>query len=418
MRLELGALSALAATACGAPAISAQTVVGDSGARPVILTYSYTSDLVQNALGGARQGAAFPGAAGVQFTLLLRRLVGWQGARIFVFALGTHGGAPSDFVGDVQGVSNLEAPPAVRLEEAWLQQNLLGNRLSWLVGRYDLNTEFYRLQSGALFVNSSFGIGPEFAQSGRAGPSIFPNTAVGTRVDFKPSANVVWRAAVLDGVPVGRPEGGIRLFAPGDGVLLVGEVALISRPDTVGEPRQRRFRIGRGPARSYRGKLALGAWYYTARFPDRFATLPNGASMQHRGSGGAYLIGDQTVWSPRRGRPGALTAFAQLGLGDGRVNQVGSYLGGGLTFMAPLSSRVDDELGLAVAAARNGSHYELAQMAAGAPAAGETTMELTYLAQLGSWLSVQPDLQYVIHPGGTRSTQNAVVLGLRVAVSH
>ncbi|MEA2714557.1 MAG: hypothetical protein QOK27_2518, partial [Gemmatimonadales bacterium] len=48
----------------------------------------------------------------------------------------------------------------------------------------------------------------------------------------------------------------------------------------------------------------------------------------------------------------------------------------------------------------------------------ETTMELTYLAQLGSWLSVQPDLQYVIHPGGTRSTRNAVVLGLRVAVSR
>jgi porin len=418
MRLELGALSALVAMTFGVPAVSAQTAVGDSGARPVILTFSYTGELVQNAAGGTRQGAAFPGVAGVQFTLLLRRLVGWQGARIFVFALGTHGGAPSDLVGDVQGVSNLEAPAAVRLEEAWLQQNLLGNRLSWLVGRYDLNTEFYRLQSGALFVNSSFGIGPEFAQSGRAGPSIFPNTAVGTRVDFKPSPNVVWRAAVLDGVPVGRPGGAIRLFAPGDGVLLVGEVALISRPDTTGEPRQRRFRIGRGPARSYTGKLALGAWYYTARFPDLFAPLPNGALVQHRGSGGAYLIGDQTVWSPRRGLPGALAAFAQLGLGDGRVNQIGGYLGAGLTLTAPFPSRLQDELGVAVAAARNGSHYERAQTAAGVPAAGETTMELTYLAQLGSWLSVQPDLQYVIHPGGTRSTRNAVVLGLRVAVSR
>ena len=71
-----------------------------------------------------------------------------------------------------------------------------------------------------------------------------------------------------------------------------------------------------------------------------------------------------------------------------------------------------------MAAARNGSHYERAQTAAGGPAAGETTVELTYLAQLGSWLTVQPDLQYVIHPGGTRATQNAVVSGLRVAVSH
>jgi porin len=331
--------------------------------------------------------------------------------RFFVYALGTHGGASSDLVGDVQGVSNLEAPPRVRLEELWLQQNLFGDRLSWLAGRYDLNSEFYRLQSGGLFINSSFGIGPELAQSGAAGPSIFPNTAVGTRIDFKPSPNVVWRAAVLDGMPVDRPGGGARLFAPGDGALLVGEAALLARPDTVGMPRQRRFAIGRGHARPYAGKLAVGAWYYTARFPDLAATLPDGTPERHHGSAGAYVIGDQRLG-------GALTAFAQLGLGDGRVNQIGGYLGGGLTLSAPLPSRPQDELGLAVAAARNGSHYEAARAAGGVRAADETTLELTYLAQLNSWLAVQPDLQYVIHPGGTRGRRNAVVPGLRIAASH
>jgi hypothetical protein len=94
-RLELGALSALAAMTCGAPVVCGQTAGGDSGARPPILTFSYTGELVQNAAGGARRGATFAGPAGVQFTLLLRRLVGWHGPRIFVFALGTHGGAPS-----------------------------------------------------------------------------------------------------------------------------------------------------------------------------------------------------------------------------------------------------------------------------------------------------------------------------------
>jgi len=307
-------------------------------------------------------------------------------------------------VGDVQGVSDLEAPADLKLEEAWLQQNLLENRLSWLVGRYDLNTEFYRLQSGALFINSSFGIGPEFAHSGAAGPSIFPNTAFGTRVDFKPSPNVVGRAALLDGVPVDRAGEGIRLFAPGDGALLVGEVALLQRPDTGGVPRQRRFGIGRGLMRSYAAKVALGAWSYTARFHDLSDTT------QHRGSGGAYLIGDLRVRS--------VTAFAQLGLGDARVNQIGSYVGGGLTFTGPLPSRAQDMVGLAVAAARNGSHYERAQRAAGIPTAGETTVELTYLAAIGSWLTLQADLQYVIHPGGTRTTRNALAPGLRIAVSH
>ena len=415
--LELGALGALTIV-CGAPAAYGQAAGDDGGARPVFTTFSYSGELVQNAGGGARPGGVFAGVAGVQIALRLRRLVGWHGASLFLFGLGTHGGSPSERVGDVQGVSNLEAPGVVRLEEAWLQQNLFGNRLSWLVGRYDLNTEFYRLQSGALFVNSSFGIGPEFGLSGVAGPSIFPSTAVGTRVEFKPSRGVVGRVGVLDGVPVNRPEGGSRLFAPGDGVLLVGEIALVSRPDTGGRPRHRRFQIGRGPGRPYTGKLALGAWYYTARFPDLVDTLPEGAPLQHHGSGGAYLIFDRIVWSAGRGSPRAITAFAQFGLGDGRVNQIGGYLGGGLTLAAPFSGRVQDELGLAVAAARNGSHFERVLTSAGTPAEGETTVELTYLAQLGPWLAVQPDLQYVIAPGGTRATPNALVLGLRVAASH
>jgi porin len=230
-----------------APTTRAQATAPDSGApRAASTVFTYMGELVGDVAGGTRRGATFTGAAGVQVTILPQQLVGWRGARLFAFVLGTHGGAPSDLVGDVQGVSDLQAPPAVRLEEMWLQQNLLANRLSWLVGRYDLNSEFHRLQSGGLFVNSSFGVGAEFSQSGVAGPSIYPNTAVGTRVDFKPSRNVVGRVAVLDGVPVDRPGGGIRLFGPGDGALLVGEVAILSRPDSLGEPRNQRFRVGRG----------------------------------------------------------------------------------------------------------------------------------------------------------------------------
>ena len=400
--------TSLALTACIWLGAGGQTPAGrDSTSPPLIATFSYAGELVHAALGGAGGGTAYAGAAGAQLTILLRQLIGWPGARLFAFALDTHGGAPGSLVGDVQGVSNLEAPPALRLEELWLQQNLFGNRLSWLVGRYDLGTEFYRLQSGALFINSSFGIGPEFGHSGAAGPSIFPNPAVGTRIDLKPTPTTVWRVALLDGVPVDRPTEAIRLFAPGDGVLVVSEVALLARPDTAGEPRHRRFAVGRGLTRSYAGKLALGAWYYTARFADLVDTLPNGARTQHRGSGGAYLIGDETV--------GSFTLFAQLGLGDGRINQIAGYVGGGLTLTGPLPGRALDALGLAVAAARNGSHFERAEAFAGVPTAGETTLELTYAGQLTSWVTVQPDRQYVMHPGGTSLSRNALVLGLRVA---
>ena len=98
-----------------------------------------------------------------------------------------------------------------------------------LAGLYDLNSEFYRLQS-ALFLNSSFGIGPEFAQSGVEGPSIFPDTSVGMRIAFKPAEGLVVRIAALDGVPVDRPDGSRGIFKPGDGALIVGEVAFLDRP--------------------------------------------------------------------------------------------------------------------------------------------------------------------------------------------
>jgi porin len=144
-----------------------------------------------------------------------------------------------------RGVSNIEAPAKWKLEEGWIQQNLFDNRFSALVGRYDLNSEFYRLQSAGLLLNSSFGIGPEFSQSGQEGPSIFPNTSVGARFAIKPIEEIVLRTAVLDGVPVDRPNGTRKIFAKDDGVLIVAEAAYLYRPLASEQPRNRQFRIGR-----------------------------------------------------------------------------------------------------------------------------------------------------------------------------
>jgi porin len=410
---------ALASALLGAlaPSAAAQNVGANTAASSLLAAYSYTGVLQSNVAGGRRRGTAFSGAAALQFTLM-DRLVPWRGTELFVFLLDTHGGVPTDLVGSLQAVSGIEAPPGLRLEELWLQQNAFENRFSVLVGRYDLNTEFYRVQSSALFVHSSLGIGPEFAQSCVAGPSTFPFTAVGARADFKPSANVVWRTAVLNGSPVDRPGGGARLFARGDGALLVGEVAVLDRADSANMPRDRRFQIGRGMVRTYLRKVALGVWHYTASFPDLADVLPNGSPVQRRGSTGAYLIADQTVWTAPRGGARVATAFAQLGFGDSRVNRVGGYFGGGLTLTDPLPRRAQDQVGLAVAAALLGSHYKRTLTPARAAVASETALELTYLAQLSASLGVQPDLQYIIFPSGSRATRNALVPGIRISLAR
>jgi len=79
-----------------------------------------------------------------------------------------------------------------------------------LAGRYDVNTESYRLISADLFFNSSFGIGPELAKSGFGDPSIFPNTSLALRDAYKPSPNSVLRVALVDAAPLDPQAGSPR----------------------------------------------------------------------------------------------------------------------------------------------------------------------------------------------------------------
>jgi porin len=114
-----------------------------------------------------------------------------------------------------------------------------------------------------------------------------------------------------------------------------------------------------------------------------------------------------------------LNAFLQFGVGDPRVNQVGSYIGSGVVWSGPFGSRPYDELGLGVAVARNGSHYMALQAMQGTPATRtETAIELTYLAQVHKRLAVQPDLQYVIRPSTDPKIRNSVSLQLRFEISY
>jgi len=191
-----------------------------------------------------RTGSTYTSNLNLQLDVDLAGLVGWPGPIVYLDGLWLQGGLPSTLVGDAQGVSNISAPNSLKLYEEWIQKNFSHNQASVLAGLYDLNSEFYRLQSAGLFLNSSFGMGPEFSQSGVEGPSVFPDTALGVRIALKPVEDIVTRTAVLDGVPVDRPNGSRGAFESGDGLLIVTEAAFLDRPELEGRPPRQRFRIG------------------------------------------------------------------------------------------------------------------------------------------------------------------------------
>jgi len=145
---------------------------------------------------------------------------------------------------------------------------------------------------------------------------------------------------------------------------------------------------------------------------------PDGLPARRHGSGGVYALADWTVYQDANDTDRQVSLFGQLGIGDRRVNRFAYYNGGGLTFSGFIPQRKQDEFGIAVGAAHNGTPFIEAQRDQGMRARrSEVALEITYLAQFGAHLAVQPDLQFVINPNTDPRIKNALAFILRFEVS-
>ncbi len=167
----------------------------------ICLDAIYTGEVLSNLQGGIRHGSSYLDVIDLMLDITFDRVVPWKGTSVYLDILGTHGSDPCDCVGDFQGVSNIAAQNTWKIYEAWMQQNFLDEKLSLLCGIYDVNSEFDVLETAGLFLNSSFGMGAEFAQSGKNGPSTFPMTGLAVRMKTQFSEHLCFQFAILDGVP-------------------------------------------------------------------------------------------------------------------------------------------------------------------------------------------------------------------------
>jgi porin len=363
---------------CGAAALLAPAMASADEAKPSV-GVRYTTDIIGDVAGGERRDAHWIG----RFDLDLDSgtgLFGIDGAHAHADIFLLHGGGFSDrVVGDAQVVSNVDAPYAIRPFEAFVEAPL-GGGVRAKAGLIDLNSEFDLQSVGALFLNSSFGIAPDYSQSGLNGPSIFPITSPGLLVAIE-QPRWTLRVAAFDALP-GDPDHPHRTlpgpFFRGGALLAVeGEV-----------------KVGNG------GELQGGAWLYTDRF-DRLDGTGKGRSA------GAYVQYEQTLAGNEK--DGALRGWARVGRAASEVNEIGIYAGGGLSW-----GTEDHAYGIAIAHARLGDPALEAFALAGTPRRrAETTVELTATRRVTPWLVLQPDVQYVRHPSWGIAP-DALVAGLRL----
>ena len=94
------------------------------------------------------------------------------------------------------------------------------------------------------------------------------------------------------------------------------------------------------------------------------------------------------------------------------------YFDTGLTYKGLIPTRDGDTFGVAFAYAKlsSGALQQGSSESAGGLGA-EMALEATYLTQITKWLSLQPDLQFIINPGGNKGLSNALVIGGRLSIT-
>jgi porin len=398
------------------PVFAQDTLTGDWGgarsewsASGVDLELVYTADYFEVVSGGVRSDGEYLGNVDIVAAIDGEKLFGQKGATYLLYVLGNHGhdhgGGPGQHAGDFQGLSNIDATDTWKIYEAWYEQAFADDQASVRFGLYDLNSEFDAIETAGLFINSSFGIGPDYSQSGQNGPSIFPTTSVALRLAYQLTDNYYLQAAVFDGVP-GDPDdnkGTHIKFSSGDGLLYAAEFGYAQG--------------GEDDMMTPYGKWALGVWRYSESFDDLVDTDGGGDPVKRKNNQGIYLLGEYTAYREKLDPQQGLAIFARYGIANDDINQIDSYLGLGLAYTGLFPGRDEDQLGLGIAVASNGDKYKQIQQDNGSPVEGsETTIELSYRAQVLPWLAIQPDIQWIKNPGMDPALKDATVVGVRTEI--
>ena len=156
MRDNLAALLLFGALVLGLPSRNAaaedslfdqQTLTGNwGGLRKTLkdagidLGINDTSEMLSNPVGGIKQTTIHEGLLTLTLNLDLEKLANWPGATIYSEAYQIRGrGLSRSALGNLLAVSNIEALPSARLNDLWLQQEMLDRQISLRVGQIAIN---------------------------------------------------------------------------------------------------------------------------------------------------------------------------------------------------------------------------------------------------------------------------------------
>ena len=151
----------------------------------------------------------------------------------------------------------------------------------------------------------------------------------------------------------------------------------------------------------------VGMWY------DPAPKTNSDGNKNHRDDIGFYTSCDWLVYKEdaKADDTQGLGMFARYGYAPSKTNDITKFFSVGFQYQGPFDGRDDDVFGVAYA------HGSFANSASSTyPEDYESVMEVYYNAQITPWFVFGPNVQYVANPGGSNTSQDAVIVGLRTHI--
>jgi len=387
----------------------------------------------RNMSGGIKAGQVYEGTFMAVMDLDSEKLAGYGGGHLRASSLWLHSGDAfsRNYVGDLNQVSLLDFPDSLRLWEFWYEQKFWENRISLKLGQMAIDQDFlmpeYYLSLASLnFLNQTFFF-PTVAFNvydqnipgvpmGHHALASTPYGTPGVRLRYDPIERFYVQAGVYDGNP-DRSRSGTRInLNSQEGALAYFETGyrLNGAKDDTGLP----------------GNYKIGGWYHTDDFYDYHSTLTAPITglppKLHSGNYGFYFLADQTLYREQDADDPAkqgLAGFFRVAGAPSDRNLAPFGVDGGLVYKGLIPGRDWDTFGVAASYLELSEKIERAQRdinaALGFPFFSdkqmvdyEAVLEVSYRAQLTAWWTLQPDFQWVMHPGGSRALDDAFVFSL------
>lgn len=347
------------------------------------------NDNFANVRGGVRRGVGSMGNLNVIFTIDTAKAGWWENGSFTIYGIWLYGQRPSEWVGDFQFTSSIDGPvPELEPYEAYYEHTFMDGRLKWLAGIHDLTLDFATLDFAFNYINSSFTTPSTITQLPY---SFYPNTSWGTRGIYRVTEELYAMLGFYDGQPATADNlstSNLGITAE-DGIYSIAEFGY------------------KGSLSGYYTKLLFGAWHCSGKFTDVAGDLKHS-------NFGTYLLGERELWHENELGDQGLGAFFQVGQSQQDRNLNPWYFGFGGRYKGLVPSREDDVLSVGLAMAYFG---DTAQTAIPGLEQSERTFEINYRAPVTSWLTLSPDVQFVIDPYGNPDLENDLILYVRSEVT-